>query len=433
MKTFFTLLFISISAALSAQTTYNVPVDVTWTGGSAFPNPCYNCTFNVANGVTITLDADVTLQNSTVNGGRVVVNPGRKITLWTSGGLKNNFTNTQVEFKTGAGITASAPLNISNSTWNFLGTSSMTTQQDFTLTNSTINFKGNSSYSGTGGPIDLKSNSHIVVGDGASSSAAFMFVNGPVVNIYDNASSIDLMNQYNYYFNWNTYNSISNNTTYTTTNNNMNCGAGKPVACDAPKLYGPVRMNYAGFSNPILLPVVLSDYNVISTTNNTVSINWTTQQEKSAAYFEIQRSANGSDWSVIGNQSAKGNSTISEHYNFNDASPLKGVGYYRLRMVDVDSKFSYSVVKAVRIDANNDVKVFPNPATDFVSVSFEKSGTGNKVQLLNQFGQVITEKTASSNTVLTFSLSQYANGSYIIKVTNASGSEKSVKLLVNHK
>jgi hypothetical protein len=435
MKTLLSgILFFLTVSGLTAQTTYTINTSRSWSNGgiNTLPNPCYNCVLNLAADVTITLDADLTLQNATINGGKIVAN-GKKITLWTSNNKKTYFNNVVFEFGNNSGITASAPLILTNTTMNFSGNAYIITQHAASFTSSQINLSGNSYYLATGGPVDLKSNSHIIAGDGTLASNAYIMISGPVLNIYDNASGINLGNLNNYYFNWSPYNSIPNNTSYVTKINTLNCGGANQHSCVPPYVYGPSVLNASGMSGSLILPVVLTDFSAYAMSNNTVSLSWSTQQERNADFFEIQRSANGTDWTVIGKQSARGTTGISQHYSFTDAAPSKAVAYYRLKMVDIDLKYAYSAVKAVRMDAAAALKVFPNPATDYVNISFEKSAAGNKVQLLNQFGQVLTEKTASGNTVLTLSLSQYANGAYVVRVINANGTEKSTKLMVNHK
>jgi hypothetical protein len=57
---------------------------------------------------------------------------------------------------------------------------------------------------------------------------------------------------------------------------------------------------------------------------------------------------------------------------FEDLSPVQGVNFYRLKMVDKDLKTSYSwilVVKFASSDLQN-ITIFPNPANDNLYLSF---------------------------------------------------------------
>lgn len=62
--------------------------------------------------------------------------------------------------------------------------------------------------------------------------------------------------------------------------------------------------------------------------------------------------------------------------------------------------------------------VYPNPATNMVSVSFENENAENvKVAIMNINGSVIAERNTVSNTV-NFDISNEANGVYLVKVYN---------------
>jgi hypothetical protein len=434
MKTILTCLFVILVSVSSTfgQTTYTISSNTTWNSGSQpFPNPCFGCTFNIASGATLTIETDVTFQNTTFNGGKVVVN-NKKVTLWTASNGKTYFNNTKFSFTGGANVAGSAPMILTNTEFNFFGTSFLNSQHALDLTSSKISFAGNSYLLATGGPVDLRSSS-IIAGDGSTLSNAYVKINGPVLNIYDNISAVSVANTNNYYFNWSSYNSISNSRSYSTATNTLNCNGSNPHGCQAPYVYGPITMNFSGMASYLSLPVVLSDFMITLLNDNTVSASWITQQEINSNHFEIERSVNGSDWSVIGKLAARGTSNIKVNYSFVDAAPLNGVGYYRLKMVDNDGKFTYSIVKASRITIAADIKVFPNPATDYVNVSLDRSAKNTKIQLVNQYGQLLIEKTVNGNSVVNIPLQQYANGTYIVKVSNDNGGEKTFKLMVNHK
>jgi hypothetical protein len=66
-------------------------------------------------------------------------------------------------------------------------------------------------------------------------------------------------------------------------------------------------------------------------------LNWTTATEQNTSYFEVQYSANGTEFATIGNVRAAGNSTTPMYYDFTNkissmSSPFGGQRgfYYRL-------------------------------------------------------------------------------------------------------
>ncbi|MBK8608723.1 MAG: T9SS type A sorting domain-containing protein [Chitinophagaceae bacterium] len=101
-----------------------------------------------------------------------------------------------------------------------------------------------------------------------------------------------------------------------------------------------------------------------------VDLNWVTASELDTKHFEVQRSADGLNFSTIATVAAKGTSTNVTNYDQVDLNPYKGVNYYRLKIVDIDGKFEYSQIVIIRIDNNVQLvtKVAPNPFTGKIDV-----------------------------------------------------------------
>lgn len=106
-------------------------------------------------------------------------------------------------------------------------------------------------------------------------------------------------------------------------------------------------------------------------------LTWKTSSEQNTLNFEIERSFDGRNFSKTGTVLAAGNSSIEKQYIFTDRNIVsldRSVVYYRLKMNDIDRKFTYS--KIIAININNDgavVMLYPNPvkenATLMISVS----------------------------------------------------------------
>lgn len=96
-------------------------------------------------------------------------------------------------------------------------------------------------------------------------------------------------------------------------------------------------------------------------------LRWTTSEESNSDRFEIERSADGKAWNVIGELSANGGTSQVTNYFFSDASYIQGTNYYRLKMIDLDGTFAYSSISGI---TNEDVEVIvmPNPATSTIQI-----------------------------------------------------------------
>ena len=183
-------------------------------------------------------------------------------------------------------------------------------------------------------------------------------------------------------------------------------------------------------NNP--LPVVLVDFNAELNSNKSVDVSWTTQQEVNSSHFEIERSADGIKWETIGTVEARGNSALPSDYTFNDASPLQGVNYYRLKMVNINNAYGFTTVKIVHTLQVKSINIFPNPARDFVNISVGHATSDLNIRLLSQNGQVLQSAkiNAGSSTTLTIQVNNYPQGTYIIQISSADGTIQSSKFII---
>jgi len=101
-----------------------------------------------------------------------------------------------------------------------------------------------------------------------------------------------------------------------------------------------------------------------------VDLTWVTASEYNTRHFEVERSNNGTDYTKLTTVTARGNATSVTSYDMVDPSPLKGINYYRLKIVDNDGSFEYSNIVIIRIENNVQLvtKVAPNPFTTKVDV-----------------------------------------------------------------
>jgi len=81
----------------------------------------------------------------------------------------------------------------------------------------------------------------------------------------------------------------------------------------------------------------------IKDSNSTTLLKWTTSQENNLSYFEIDRSADGSFFTELGNVTPRGNTSSTTNYTFTDPGNRTVQNfYYRLKIVNLDGSFRYS-------------------------------------------------------------------------------------------
>ena len=157
---------------------------------------------------------------------------------------------------------------------------------------------------------------------------------------------------------------------------NLNCGGASPNTCSPGFVYGPTKTQefptnnfYGFFMTTAVLPVQLVQFLALRNDDGTVGLTWATAQEINSGSFEVERTSDQVTWTTLGSVKAKGFSSVSVNYNYTDKSPLSGIGYYRLKMIDLDGKYVYSNVVSVSSDGPTQaLVVYSNPFTDQVRV-----------------------------------------------------------------
>lgn len=200
---------------------------------------------------------------------------------------------------------------------------------------------------------------------------------------------------------------------------------------DADIVYNPaaarweVSFNATGFSGFYVhagfqvLPVTLINFTA-KRSGSVNELNWSTSQELNSSHFIIERSIDGINFGEIGQVMASGNSGSVRNYHFTDLLPQKGINYYRIRMVDIDSKSRNSIVAAVRNTGVSVIDIYPNPVKDMVRVDVDadKSGKG-AMTIMDVSGKKVYERkftVGDGSNIFNIDVSNMASGTYIIKV-----------------
>lgn len=114
----------------------------------------------------------------------------------------------------------------------------------------------------------------------------------------------------------------------------------------------------------VAVPVTWSNIGATLTREEDGKINWTTASEINNDYFEILKSTTGNTYEVIGEVKGSGNSSVDNHYEFIDDNVHSGVTYYKIRQVDYDGNSSYSPIRTIRLQSNEQAfTINPNPSS----------------------------------------------------------------------
>ncbi len=175
------------------------------------------------------------------------------------------------------------------------------------------------------------------------------------------------------------------------------------------------------------LPISLVDFTATKQ-DKIVSLNWQTSTEQNSSYFDVEFSRDGTKFESIGRVAAAGNSSTVKNYSSTHQSPINGVNYYRLKLVDADGSFKFSAVRAVKFSTTKSITMMPNPTVDRVFITSNEGGVLQSVGLYSLNGKLLQQV---NNFVLgkSIDLSTYAPSIYILKLTDKDGNTEVLKVV----
>ncbi len=125
-------------------------------------------------------------------------------------------------------------------------------------------------------------------------------------------------------------------------------------------------------------------------TGKEITLNWSTEAEINTKYFTIEKSIDQVSFHALTNINAAG-TTLAHNYGYTDKSPLSGINYYRLKMVDIDGRFTYSRIIAVKAPASNSIAIFPNPVSDKLFIKLGDVAAATRIFITDAKGIVIKQ------------------------------------------
>jgi hypothetical protein len=173
-------------------------------------------------------------------------------------------------------------------------------------------------------------------------------------------------------------------------------------------------------------PIEISDIRLLPA-SCAATLQWTANNALNFARFDVERSTDGITFTALG--SLKYNK-LSSSYIYPDKLNKGGHYYYRIKMVDIDGKYSYSPVVNAVITCTGAAKVsvYPNPATSNVSV--ESTSAIDRILVMSTSGEILKQyKVAAARTSV--DIGQLAPGFYLFRVVLQDGSTDNIKVIKN--
>ena len=166
--------------------------------------------------------------------------------------------------------------------------------------------------------------------------------------------------------------------------------------------------------------------------NEGVNVEWSNLTERDIAIYYVERSANGMDYTIIGQYLPKNNRDDKASYLHFDEAPGHGDVFYRIKAIGKNTKIIFS--KVMRLEAGismteQKLNLYPNPVVNkqfIVALSGMKEGKYN-FRVINITGQEIYQNVINNQgsfTTQTFKLpSSVKPGIYSLTITGSNYQE----------
>ena len=173
------------------------------------------------------------------------------------------------------------------------------------------------------------------------------------------------------------------------------------------------------------LPVELTSFSAEVIGKN-VHLNWQTATELNNYGFEIQRSNDNNEWSVLDFVEGNGNSNSPKTYSYLDKK-IKATGeyYYKLRQIDNDGSYVYSDILKINLIVPDEMKLnqnYPNPFNPSTTISFTIPQAGNVIlKVFNAIGEEVSTITngflEAGEYSFNFNAEGLTSGTYIYRLS----------------
>jgi hypothetical protein len=186
----------------------------------------------------------------------------------------------------------------------------------------------------------------------------------------------------------------------------------------------------------LIPPVTWIDFTATyKSATDVVALNWTINEEKSTLSYVVERSTNnGVTWMPLGTIQATGTDMLGKKYAYNDAEIFEGQTMYRIKRIDINSSYSFSLVERVTIIRTISIKISRNPAREMTSILFTNTEKVEaKIQLSDSNGKILFKNVyvVNASSPVNLDVSGYSAGVYFITI-HISGTVRTEKLIINH-
>jgi hypothetical protein len=176
------------------------------------------------------------------------------------------------------------------------------------------------------------------------------------------------------------------------------------------------------------LPVTFLGFVAKKNDNGSTKLLWNVGDEINVNNYVVERSMNGTDFTVVGSVNAAGKA----NYSLEDNKASVETRYYRVKNVDIDGKSKYTpVIKVVGAQrTSGQIQLYPVPAQDQVYVQHDKAPAKATITIYSLDGRMVKQVQAIANTYQTsLNIVELKAGIYLVRYDDGEGDIQSAKLI----
>ena len=190
------------------------------------------------------------------------------------------------------------------------------------------------------------------------------------------------------------------------------------------------KWTLSGVSAP--LPVEFILFNA-RCDNGNVILTWKTAQEFNSSHFDIERTIDRNNWTVIGTLPATGNSNTGHSYNFSENVTIQNA-IYRIAEYDLDGRVRYTSIIRSDCDAKDNWRAWPNPVREILWLSINSDAESKVlIKIVDSKGALVSTQQKNllrGNNLLSVDMKKMAAGTYHVIASWDKGQiQKAVKIV----
>jgi hypothetical protein len=161
--------------------------------------------------------------------------------------------------------------------------------------------------------------------------------------------------------------------------------------------------------------------------NDVVNLEWIVTDENDLNRYDVYSSTDGINFNLCGSVTATMTERGLKTYQFQDLSNKAVLVYYRIKAINNDETGEWSSTVAVNTTksvVNKPLKVYPNPATDFINLEFDGIDASNfNVLVMDMSGKVVYKLDGVQTAInqYTLQLDAIESGMYIVQLSDKLG------------